>query len=47
MDEFGNTQYEIERDMIICSIMLDGKTSYEDAEKQAIEELKEMYVDEN
>ena len=32
--------------MIICSIMLDG-TSYEDAEKQAIEELKEMYGDEN
>jgi hypothetical protein len=46
-DEYGNTQFDIEKDMIICSIMLDGKTSFEDAEKQAIKELKEIYEDEN
>ena len=43
MDEFGYTKQEIEKEMIIGCIMLDGETSYEEAEKQAIEEIKDIY----
>lgn len=47
MDEFGYTQQEFELEMIKFTLMrIHPEKSYDEIEKMAIEELREIYADE-